>query len=88
MPQWQQPPALMPSYPYQYSTVDQIWIIDDLKGMSDSKSLTYNTAIRAGLPDGIVRGFREELRVFKPHWQQMQDSDESSRDFQSGVNNR
>ncbi|MCJ1237713.1 hypothetical protein MMC14_005700 [Varicellaria rhodocarpa] len=48
----------------------QMWSIDDLKGMSDPSSSIYNTAMRLDIPDGMARGFKEELKAFKPQWRQ------------------
>ena len=48
----------------------QMWSINDLKGMSDTSSTLYRTAIQLGVPDGMARGFREELKAFKPQWRQ------------------
>ena len=48
----------------------QMWTIKDLKSISDASSILYRTAIQAGIPDGIARSFKEELKIFKPVWRQ------------------
>ena len=48
----------------------QMWSIKDLKNISDTSSTLCHTAIQAGVPDGMARSFREELKLFKPQWRQ------------------
>lgn len=44
---------------------DQMWTIDHLKRMNDTSSTLYRRAIDLGLPDGLITGFKEDLRDFK-----------------------
>ena len=37
------------------------WYIKDLQVMEDGCSAMYNHAIKAGISDGITRGFKDEL---------------------------
>lgn len=48
--------------------IEQMWTIEDLKSMSTSSSELYKVATSEPfkLKDGVVRHFREDLRVFKP----------------------
>ena len=48
----------------------QMWTIKDLKNMLDASLILYRTAIQAGVPDGMARSFKEELKTFKPVWRQ------------------
>ena len=50
--------------------LDQAWTIDDLKGMSDPSSRLYQIAIDRGVPDGVVRNLKADLKVFKPRWRE------------------
>ncbi len=52
---------------------NQMWSIDDLKEMSDTTSSIYRTAIQLGVPDGMARSFRGDLKTFKPQWRQAKD---------------
>ena len=36
--------------------------------MIKSNSRMYELAIEAGIPDGLVRGFKRDLKTFKPQW--------------------
>jgi len=48
----------------------QMWTTDDLKDMADSTSGIYRTAIQLGVPDGMARAFKEDLKLFKPAWRE------------------
>ena len=48
----------------------QMWSLEDLKNILNTSSMLYCTAIQAGIPDGMARSFKEELRIFKPQWRQ------------------
>ncbi|KAI9781518.1 MAG: hypothetical protein M1839_005933 [Geoglossum umbratile] len=41
------------------------WSISDLQTMADTKGEMYDCAIRAGVSDGMVRGFKRDLARFK-----------------------
>ena len=47
---------------------DQAWSLTDIKSISDT-SRYFNIAIAAGVPDGIARNLREQLREFKSQYQ-------------------
>ena len=40
----------------------EMWTTEHLKGISDPSSSIYNTEITKGIPDGMARSFKEELR--------------------------
>ena len=44
----------------------EMWSLDNLKEMEDTTSEKYKLAISRGIPDGLARGFRKDLRRFKP----------------------
>lgn len=46
--------------------IREMWSLDDLKEMEDTASERYKLAISQGIPDGLARGFRKDLRRFKP----------------------
>ncbi len=48
----------------------QVWSTKDLKDMTDSSSAIYRTAIQAGVPDGMARAFKEDLKLFKTVWRE------------------
>ena len=50
--------------------LDQAWTIDDLKAMSDPSSRLYQIAIDRGLPDGVTRNLKADLKTFKPFWRE------------------
>ncbi len=52
---------------------NQMWSINDLKEMSDTTSSIYRTAIQLGVPDGMTKSFRDDLKIFKPQWRQAKD---------------
>ncbi len=56
----------------QRTVAEQMWQINDLEGMSDTSSSIYHTAMTKGIPDGMARGFRANLKLFKPYWRQAQ----------------
>ncbi len=45
-----------------------MWSLDDLKDMNQHDSGVYKLAMQAGLPDGLARGFKKDLKIFKPQW--------------------
>ncbi|KAL8646119.1 MAG: hypothetical protein Q9226_007009, partial [Calogaya cf. arnoldii] len=45
--------------------VDNFWSIDDIKAMADTSSRIYELAMEAGIPDGMARAFKKELKAFK-----------------------
>lgn len=47
-------------------TLSNDWSIDELRQMEDGNSAAYQRAIKAGISDGIARGFKSELHKFKP----------------------
>ncbi|KAL2783755.1 hypothetical protein BJX66DRAFT_344650 [Aspergillus keveii] len=51
------------------------WSIKDLYEMEDYKSVMYDRAIQAKIPDGLTRHFREELRAFKPVYRRLRATD-------------
>ncbi|KAL9615804.1 MAG: hypothetical protein Q9160_009246 [Pyrenula sp. 1 TL-2023] len=56
-----------------FSIVDNnMWGLEDLRGMEEGKSAAYKIAIQQGMPDGIARSFRRELRLFKPDYRASQ----------------
>ena len=44
---------------------EQLWIIKDLKVMSNRDSAAYKEAIDIGIPPGLARSFKSELKVYK-----------------------
>ena len=48
----------------------EMWSIYDLATMSDSQSNMYRLARELGIPDGLARGFKADLREFKPQYRQ------------------
>ena len=54
----------------QEIVLDQAWTIDDLKGMSDPSSRIYQIGIDRGLPDGVARNLKADLKAFKPRWRE------------------
>jgi hypothetical protein len=53
----------------------EMWSINDLKAMSTLNSPLYKRAIELGIPDGMLRSFHTDLRVFKPHWRDSREQD-------------
>jgi hypothetical protein len=51
----------------------EMWSIDDLKKMEDVITVQYKRAIELGIPDGLARQFRRDIRFFKPEWRRGQD---------------
>ncbi len=47
---------------------EQCWNIDDLKEMSHVDSSIYRTSVQKGIPEGMARGFKADLKLFKPEW--------------------
>ena len=45
-----------------------IWTLKDLKKMNKLNSKVYELAMEAGIPDGLARGFKRDLKAFKPQW--------------------
>lgn len=50
----------------------ECWSIDDLKEMADPSSFMYSTGVKSGLPEGMARSFKMDLRLFKPQWKEVQ----------------
>lgn len=54
-----------------YHIVDnEMWSVQNLQEMNETTSPRYQRAIALGIPDGVARAFKEELRLFKPVWNQ------------------
>ena len=53
--------------------LDQVWTIDDLKGMSDPSSRLYEIATNRGVPDNVARNLKADLKVFKPRWREAEE---------------
>ena len=47
---------------------DKMWTIEDLKKMEDSTTELYRLAVTNNIPDGLARGFRRDLAIFKPEY--------------------
>ena len=45
-----------------------MWKISNLKAMADTLSDIYRKAIDKDLPDGLVRGLKDNLKEFKQQW--------------------
>ena len=45
--------------------LDEHWTVSDLRAMSDPQGPVYRLARELKLKDGIIRHFREDLRLFK-----------------------
>lgn len=48
----------------------ECWTVDDLKGMADTTSNIYAIGVSHGIPEGMARAFKEELREFKPAYRE------------------
>jgi hypothetical protein len=49
-----------------YETIkEQMWSFDDLKVMADTNSDLYKLVIAEGIPDGLARRFKKDLKAFK-----------------------
>ncbi len=42
--------------------------IADLKVMSHVDSSIYRTAVQKGIPEGMARSFKADLKLVKPEW--------------------
>ena len=42
-----------------------MWNLDDLKDMNTHDSRVYELVIEAGILDGLARGFKKDLKIFK-----------------------
>jgi hypothetical protein len=51
----------------------EMWTIDDLRKIEDPTTIQYKKAIDLGIPDGLARSFRRDLRTFKPAYRSGQD---------------
>jgi hypothetical protein len=49
------------------------WSLEDLQKMSDENSTSYQRARAAEIPEGMARGFKRELHIFKPQWRASRD---------------
>ena len=47
-----------------------MWGLDDMKAMADTSSDIYKHAMNAGLPDGLIRGLKADLKEFKGLWRE------------------
>ncbi|MCJ1237945.1 hypothetical protein MMC14_005932 [Varicellaria rhodocarpa] len=48
----------------------EIWCINDLISMADPSCALYQLARQLGVPDGLARGFKADLKEFKPQYRQ------------------
>lgn len=48
----------------------QGWSIDELRMMEDNTSPEYRQAVQVGVPASFAKGFRSDLRLFKPEWKE------------------
>ena len=48
--------------------ISQMWIFDDLKRMEDSISSVYKIVREEGIPDGLVRGFKRDINMYKSEY--------------------
>ena len=48
-----------------------MWGLDDMKAMADTSSELYKRAIDAGLPEGLIRGLKVDLKEFKSLWREV-----------------
>jgi hypothetical protein len=48
--------------------LESMWTFDDLRAMEDTTSTLYTIATAGGIPDGMARGFRRDIRTFKGPW--------------------
>ena len=46
----------------------ECWDLEDMKAMADTSSEVYKIAISAGLPQGLIRGLKADLKEFKGLW--------------------
>ena len=71
--QWKKESTTKPSRKLQIGQAsaiidDEMWGLDDMKAMADTSSEVYKRAIDAGLPDGLIRGLKGDLKEFKGLW--------------------
>jgi hypothetical protein len=55
----------------QRTLEEQMWGLDDMKAMADISSDIYKSAIGSGLPEGLIRGLKADLKEFKPLWKEV-----------------
>ncbi len=72
---WKKPRVTNPVWRQRFEDIHQLmdremWTVDDLKAMSDPTSEIHKTAVRMGVPNGMARAFKDELKEFKPQWRQ------------------
>ena len=48
----------------------ECWGLDDMKAMADTSSEVYKLAVSAGLPQGLIRGLKADLKEFKGLWRE------------------
>ena len=48
----------------------EMWNLDGMRAMADTSSGLYKHAINSGLPDGLIRGLKADLKEFKSHWRE------------------
>ena len=45
-----------------------MWNLNDFKDINKHNSRVYEFVMEAGIPDGLARGFKKDLKTFKPQW--------------------
>ena len=45
-----------------------MWIFDDLKRIEDSTSSVYKIVREEGIFDGLARGFKRDINMYKPEY--------------------
>lgn len=73
--QWKKESTSRQARKLQYCQVQSIvekemWSIDNLKSIADISSTVYKRAIDAGLPNGLIRCLKGDLREFKNLWRE------------------
>ena len=48
----------------------EMWCINDLISMADPSCALYQLARQLGVPEGLARGFKADLKEFKPQYRQ------------------
>ena len=43
-----------------------IWSLDDLKDINKHDSRVYELVIETGISDDLAKGFKKDLKIFKP----------------------
>lgn len=47
-----------------------MWTTKHLRAMDNPTSTMYRIAMKKGVPDALARGFKEDLKIFKPQWKE------------------